>query len=106
MKKPVVFKYTDYRRYLSALYRRLKKADPSLTSRKLSSLMGARSPSYGIDVIRGRQNLYIHNMIRMCRKLNLTSKETEYLECLLHHNNAKNKTVKRYYSSKLKKYRL
>ena len=105
MKRPSVFKYTDYRRYLSALYRRLRKADPSLTARKFNAFFGSASPSYVIDVIRGRQNLYIHNMILMCRKLKLSAKETEYLECLLHHNNARNKVVRSYYMAKLRKYR-
>ncbi|HKP95782.1 MAG TPA: TIGR02147 family protein [Fibrobacteria bacterium] len=98
---PDIFNYTDFRKYLSDLYRELKAKDPKYSHRYMSMKMGYGSAGFFADVIAGRKNLTGALPLKLSRFLGLKKDDEEYFINLVLFNQAATMDEKNRYYEKL-----
>jgi uncharacterized protein (TIGR02147 family) len=104
MKKPDVFKFTDYRKYLLKVYRQNRRWG-ILGYRGFSKLLGFSSWSEIYDIINDGRNLSLARMVSIIKKFKMTRKEAEYFELLVHLGTAKGTEARRYYLERVLRFR-
>lgn len=86
--KTDVFQYSDFRSFLQDYYLRRKAADAKFSHRFIMDKVGATSPSWFNDVIKGRINLSNTYLVRLAQLFKLKAKELDYFETLVHYQQA------------------
>jgi uncharacterized protein (TIGR02147 family) len=84
-----VFKYTDYRKYLSDYYLEQKRARKAFSYRFFARKAGINSVGLYKDVVEGRQNLGRALIIKFSVAIGHTKKEAEYFENMVFFNEAR-----------------
>ena len=94
VKKPDIFKYFDFRLYLSDLLTFFRQRDPGFTFQKLVDQFSLNSRSHYIDIINGRKltRKFFPIYIRICE---LNDKEAAYFKSLVLYNQSKPSDNKR-----------
>ena len=92
--KPDIFKYFDFRHYLSDLLNYFRSRDTTFTFQKLVDDFNLNSRSHYIDIINGRKltRKFLPTYIQICE---LTDKEADYFKALVHYNQSKPSDNKR-----------
>lgn len=96
-----LFSYQDYRAFLRDYYVRRKAADSKFSHRFIMEKVGASSPAWYNDVIKGRINLTGTYLVRLGRLLKLKSKEMDYFETLVQYEQAGSLDEKNRYMEKI-----
>ncbi|MBF0433316.1 MAG: TIGR02147 family protein [Fibrobacteria bacterium] len=94
-----IFKYSDYRDYLTDFYKSQKAVKSSFTYRYLAEKAGINSSGYFKQIMEGKRNLTNATIIKTCIALGLNTQEAEFFENLVHFNQTKSlKEKNRYFS--------
>jgi len=96
-----VFEYLDYRKLLKDLYEENKHEHAFFSYRYIAQKVGFASAGFFANIINGKRNISSDFIFRFADLFKLKKKETEYFELLVHFNQAKNHTQKRYYFEKI-----
>jgi uncharacterized protein (TIGR02147 family) len=89
--KPSVYQYRHYVDFLREVYRGLASRNPAFSLRAFSRWLGyPRSHNYASLVMTGQRRLTYDSAMRICRNLNLSDEERDYLLFLLALNNQHN----------------
>jgi uncharacterized protein (TIGR02147 family) len=82
LQKPDIFKYFDFRLYLSDILNWFRTRDPDFTFQKLSETCGLNSRSHFIDITNGRKltKKFLPVYLKICE---LKEKEAEYFKALV-----------------------
>lgn len=96
-----VFAYADYRLFLKEYYELAHQKDRKFSHRYISSRLGFASASWFHDVLKGRTNLAGTHLVKLAALLKLKDKEADYLEALVHFNQAGSIEEKNRYYKKL-----
>jgi uncharacterized protein (TIGR02147 family) len=102
-KGPVIFKYTDYRKYLNDTFEFRKKKNRHFTFRYFSKKAGMSSPSALKEVMEGKKNLTHKSILQFAIGFDLNKSETEYFTNLVYFNQAKTESEKNSYFKELVK---
>jgi uncharacterized protein (TIGR02147 family) len=86
---PSIFKYIDYRKFLSDYYSFKKKTSSAFSYRYFSAKAGFGSPVFLKLVIEGKRNLSRASIEKFCKALQLTKKEALYFKNLALFDQAK-----------------
>ena len=98
---PNIFKYNDYRAFLSDFYEEKKKKSPTFSYQNFSKKAGFSSKSFIFNVIKGKKNISRSSIVSICEALNLTNTESTYFENLVSFNQAKNFKERDFFYNKL-----
>jgi uncharacterized protein (TIGR02147 family) len=96
-----IFGFSDFREFLAEYYRQRKAEDPRFSHRFIMEKVGASSPSWFNDVVKGRINLTASYLIRLGRLLKLKVKELDYFETLVQYQQSDGADEKTRYMEKL-----
>jgi uncharacterized protein (TIGR02147 family) len=75
-----IFRYTDYRAYLTACFGERKKSDPKFSHRYLSRRLGLAAPNFIMLVMQGKRSISRSLAFRISREFRHTAREAEYFE--------------------------
>lgn len=89
-KRPTIYHYTDYRRYLDAYYSNKKNQEAGYSFRAMSTQLGFTSPNFMKLVIDGKRNLGPKVIEQVINGLELKRFESEYFRSLVAFSRAKN----------------
>jgi uncharacterized protein (TIGR02147 family) len=98
---PNLFKYNDYRKYLSDIYTEKKAKTPGFSYQNFSKKAGFASKSFIFNVIQGKKNLSKASIVSICEAIELTNTEATYFENLVSLNQAKSFKERDFYYKKL-----
>jgi uncharacterized protein (TIGR02147 family) len=104
LKKPVIFEYENYRRFLQDLYVYLKAEKDFFSYRYFSKAAGFRSPNFLKLVIDGNRNLTGDSVEKFAAALRLNKKEAEYFHELVGLNQAATVAEKKRFAERLFKF--
>lgn len=90
-----IYKYIDYRIFLSDWFTEKKKSNPRFSHRLFSRKMEQRSPSFLKDIIGGRRNITTAQLEKFYVVLNLDKKEAEFFTHLVNLDQAQNDEAKK-----------
>lgn len=96
MKKPDIYAYFDFRKYLKDLTIFLK-TEKKFNLRNFARQAGIKAPSYLKMVIDGRRNLTGKTVNKFCEALNISDRPKIYFEKLVLYNQTKNPDLKKGY---------
>lgn len=96
-----IFRYSDFRLFLQEHYLRRKAGDAKFSQRFIMDKVGASSPSWFNDVVKGRIGLTGTYLVRLGQLLKLKPKELDYFETLVHYQQAGSLDEKNRYMEKL-----
>ena len=102
---PNIFKYNDYREFLSDYYGEKKKKNPTFSYQNFSKKAGFSSKSFIFNVIKGRKNISKGSIVSICEALKLTNTESAYFENLVSFNQANNFKERDFFYKKLESIR-
>ena len=103
---PVIFAYTDYRKFLADYYEDQKTRHPAFSYQSLSNKAGFSNKGFIFNVIKGVKNLSRSSMVRLCQAMGLGKTEADYFENLVALNQADNFTERNFYYEKLNSIRI
>jgi uncharacterized protein (TIGR02147 family) len=86
--RPDIFTYSDFRAFLADHYRSRKAEDAKFSHRFIRAKVGAASPSWFNDVVKGRVKLTDTFLVRLGPLLRLKPKELDYFETLVRYQQA------------------
>jgi uncharacterized protein (TIGR02147 family) len=95
-----VFTYLDYRKLLQDLYDDKKRREPELSYRFLARNVGFNSAGFFTNILRGKRGISTDIINKFADFFKLKIKERQYFELLVHANQSKNQTQKKYYLDK------
>jgi uncharacterized protein (TIGR02147 family) len=98
---PDLYRYDDFRRFLSDCYTLKKKNDPTYSYKRFAEAADLGSHNYLKLVMDGDRALTIANIHRFSSALDLTPSETRYFEALVLFNQAESNSEKAYYRARL-----
>lgn len=84
-----IFKYTDYRMYLKAVFEQKKAANPRFSHRSLASHLGLKAPGHMLFVMQGKRRLTQEVAKRLIAYLKLSKKESDYFLSLVSYCHAR-----------------
>ncbi len=86
--QPDIFTYLNYREFLADYYRHRKSVDKRFSHRFVMEKVGATSPSWFNDIVKGRINLSGRLLLKLTQLLKLKPRETDYFETLVQYDQA------------------
>lgn len=98
----IVFKYLDYRKFLMDIITEKKSANKNFSYRVFSRLCGFKSTNFIMLVVQGKRNLSDDGIVKIYTGLKLKKREREYFRNLVHFNQAKTDSEKKYYFSQIR----
>lgn len=104
MKKPDLFAYLDYRKYLKDWYEHRKSVFKGFSYRYFSQKVGSPSPSWLLYIIQGKRNLSSKAIEQFLKGLTLLPKEAAYFRTLVQFNQADITATKDQHYAELLKY--
>lgn len=99
--QPRLFEYLDYRAYLHDYYRAKKRQQPHFSYRSFSWRAGLSSPSFLLDVIKGKKNITSNSIAGFCQALRHDPQERFYFENLVYFNQATKTEAKHQFYEKI-----
>lgn len=100
-KKPDIYRYFNYREYLSALFDYHKAQSPVFSHRYIVSKAGFKSPNSLKNVINGERNLSVEGAERFAKAFKMEDDERTYFLKLVKFNLAKSQSAKERHLSEL-----
>lgn len=98
---PDIFKYTDYRKFISDYYAEQKAALRAFSYQYFARKAGIPNKGFLYNVISGHRNISESMAIKIARAMELTNKETDYFENLVSLNQAQSLWDKDYFLNKV-----
>jgi uncharacterized protein (TIGR02147 family) len=105
MKTVDIYSYLSYREYLRDYLKEKKVENPHFSHRVLLRKMGITSTGFLANIIAGRSNLTVKQVIKLASIIGLNSKETRYFKNLVYFAKAKNLSEKNDFFQQLITYR-
>ena len=96
-----IFKYADFKVFLRDYYENRKSQDQKFSQRFIMEKIGASSPSWFNDVVKGRIKLTGTYLVRLGQLLKLKAKELDYFETLVHYQQSDSLDEKNRYMEKM-----
>lgn len=96
-----IFTFVDYRAFLREFYVARKASDRRFSHRFIMDKVGASSPSWFNDLVKGRINLTGTYLYRLAKLLNLSPAEEAYFESLVFYDQAGSLEEKNHYLEKI-----
>ncbi len=100
-----VFIYDDYRAFLRDFFEEQKKLKSFFSHRYFTKKSGLSSPSFVLDIIKGKYNLTMKTLPRMLKGLGLRGKKARYFEYLVWFNQSREAAEKEAYRRKMSEIR-
>ena len=100
-----IYRYEDYRSYLSDFFLAQKKSGTGFTHRSFAKIAGFSSSSFCLHVMDGRKNLSGESIHKLVKALGLEGTAANYFETLVHYNQAKTLHDREAFFSQLNKIR-
>ncbi len=97
--KPL-FEYLSYRVFLKEYYEDRKKENPWFSYRYISKKVGI-DPGYIVKIFQEKYHLASKHISTFCELCGFDAQQSEYFECLVHFEKAKNQNQMREYFNKL-----
>ncbi|MGE3975171.1 MAG: TIGR02147 family protein [Bdellovibrionales bacterium] len=97
LKRPRIYDYLDYRKYLGEMLKFKKETRGSFSLAVFSKKAGLQTRNYLKRVIDGERNLSSENIPKFCIGFELTRKESLYFEALVNYSQNKNEVSKKHY---------
>jgi uncharacterized protein (TIGR02147 family) len=91
--KPNIFKYADYRKYLTDALRMARRRDPDFTIKGFAKYLGLSDRGHLYQILWGKRNVTPDMSLRITNLLKLKEKDTLYFEYLVVWQRAKSKLV-------------
>jgi uncharacterized protein (TIGR02147 family) len=101
MKKPDLFTYLDYRKYLKDAFEAMKARDPKASYRSVAKEAGFTSPNFLQLVIAGKRNLHSSQFPGAVRALGLNKQEADFFANLVGFEQAKDFEEKNFHYQKM-----
>lgn len=98
---PVIFTYTNYRKFLADYYTEHKKANPGFSYQSFASRASFRNRGFLYNVITGKKSLSKSSAVKLSQAMNLGSTEADYFDNLVSFTQAKNLKERNYFFDKL-----
>jgi len=98
---PDLFKYLDYRKFLSDSFAELKNTKPSFSHRSFARQAGFSSSNYVMLVMQGRRNLSGEGIQKIAKAIKLRRTEAEFFENLVRFNQASSDSEKNFYYGRI-----
>ena len=95
-----IFDYSDYRLLLRDLYTEKKKVCPFFSYRYIGLKVGL-SAGFFANILIGKRNISDEIIFKISELFRFSKQETEFLEILVHYNQCKELSRKKYYFEKL-----
>lgn len=96
-----VFDYTDYRLLLSDLYKDKKNEWQSFSYRYICNKVGFSSAGFFTNILNGKRNISDELIFKFAELFQFSKQETEYFELLVHYDQSKEPSRKKYYYDKV-----
>src|SRR5689334_25413623 len=96
-----IFAYTDFRLYLGDYYRARKEEDKKFSHRFIQEKIGAGSPGWFADLVKGRGTLSRNHLVALAKLLKLARNETDYFEAMVDYAQAGSHEEKNRYFQKM-----
>lgn len=100
-----VFIYDDYRAFLRDFFEEQKRLKAFFSHRYFTKKSGLSSPSFVLDIIKGKYNLTMKTLPRMLKGLGLRGKKARYFEYLVWFNQSREAAEKEAYRRKMSEIR-
>jgi uncharacterized protein (TIGR02147 family) len=97
LKRPRVYDYLDYRKYLGDLLKHKKQLRGSFSLAVFSKKAGLQTRNYLKRIIDGERNLSSENIPKFCIGFELSRKESLYFEALVNYSQNKSEVSKKHY---------
>jgi len=91
------YDYFDSRKLLRDLYEWKKARNSRFTYRFIAAKAGLKSSGYITNILQGRVNLSPRLILKLATAFELRKKDTEYFAALVHYNNARTHSEKKFY---------
>ncbi|MBF0106522.1 MAG: TIGR02147 family protein [Deltaproteobacteria bacterium] len=104
--QPVIFEYTDYRKFLRDLYEYKKETTPFFSYRYFSKMAGFTSPNYFKLIMDGDRNLSGGAINKFIKALKLNIKEARFFRLLVMMNQADTAEERDFYTRQILKGRV
>lgn len=101
MKKPDLFAYLDYRKFLKDAFDAMKARDPKISYRSVAKRAGFTSPNFLQLVIAGKRNLQSSQLPGVVRALDLNKQEADFFGNLAGFDQAKDFEEKNFHYQKM-----
>lgn len=95
-----IFTYTDYRKFLRDIYEDQRSSNFRLTYRTLAQTVGFNSAGFFTLIVQGKRNISDEMIPKFADAFGLKIKEKQYFELIVHADQAKNQTQKKFYYDK------
>ncbi len=105
MKTVDIYSYLSYRGYLQDYLKQKKAENPNFSHRVMLRRMGITSTGFLANIIAGRSNLTIDQVVKLASLMGLNSRETRYFKNLVYFAKAKNLSEKNDFFQQLLSYR-
>jgi uncharacterized protein (TIGR02147 family) len=96
-----IFKYTDYREYLTDALKMARRRNPHFTIKGLAEYLGLSHRGHLYQILWGKRNITPDISLRMTKVLKLKEMDTIYFEYLVMWQRAKSKLVQKEYFKRL-----
>ncbi len=105
-KKPSVYEYISFRRFLKESYEHLASKNSSFSESAFMRKVGYSTSSRGYFslILKGKRNLSHSSVLKFSKTLKLSKRETDYFESLVFFNQAQNEEDKSYYMDKMSQF--
>lgn len=104
MKKPNLFKYDNYRKFLKDWFMWMKEVKPEFSYRLFSRIAGFQSPNQLLLVMQNQRNIALASISKYFTALKLKQSERKYFEYLVKFNQAEDMLSKKEYFKELSVY--
>jgi uncharacterized protein (TIGR02147 family) len=95
---PDIFKFTNFRLYLKAAIKAIRKIQPKFSYRKLAKQLDLTTQSHVLLIVQGKRNLTSQLSLRLSNYLKLPRKQMYYFEHMINYNQASTELeLKEYY---------
>lgn len=101
--EPEIFKFDNYRNFLSRFYSFKKQNDSKFSYRFFSMRAGFKSPNFLKLIIQGERNLTNESIEKFIQVLKFNEEQSHFFRNLVHFNQAKNHQTRQYYAEQLTK---
>lgn len=102
---PDIFKYTDYRKFLSDWYHEKKDANPSFSYRLIAGQVGYKSPAYLSMITSGKIGMSLSMSLKFASFMKLKKRETDFFQEMILFCDSKTNVEKSVHFDKMRAFR-
>lgn len=99
-----IYKYKDYRKFISDWIDRERKINRKFSVRKFNQSIGMKSASFLSLIIKKKRSLGEEGLYALMKGFGLSERQGEYFRCLVKYNDSKSSKEKKEANAKLKLY--